>query len=273
MTSTASRFVGDIPYHYDRELGPVIFEPYAEDIAGRAVSFKPSRVLELAAGTGIVSRKLRDALPEETQIIITDLNPPMLEIAREKFNAEENVEFLPADAMQLELGDQSVDLIVCQFGVMFFPDKRAAFKEARRVLRKGGGYILNAWGSTDENPFSKIAVDLCHEFFPEDPPQFYKTPFSYPDVNIAKQDMEAGGFKNVTGEAVTFEQQVDDWDAFARGLVFGNALIDELKARGGVTPEEFKEALAQRLRETFGTEPSPMPLEANVLSGRRGRLF
>ena len=273
MTSSASRFVGDIPYHYDRELGPVIFERYAEDIAARAARFKPSRVLELAAGTGIVSRKLRDALPAKTKIIITDLNPPMLDIAKEKFGPDENVEFLPADAMQLDLEDQSVDLIICQFGVMFFPDKRAAFKEAWRVLRKGGGYILNAWGSMDENPFSKIAVDLCHEFFPDDPPQFYQTPFSYPDADLAKQDMEAGGFNKVTNEAVAFDQQVEDWDAFARGLVFGNALIDELKARDGVSPEEFKDAVAQRLRETFGPEPSSMPLKANIMSGYRGGFF
>ena len=155
MTKNPSAFTGDIPTHYDRGLGPIIFQPYAEDIAARVAAQGPKRVLELAAGTGIVSRALRDALAPDAHLTITDLNAPMLDVARTKFRAEEAVSFTPADALSLDFPNDHFDMVVCQFGVMFFPDKVAAFKEARRVLAPGGDYIFSVLGSLEENPFSK----------------------------------------------------------------------------------------------------------------------
>ena len=127
MSSDAASFIGNIPQHYDQGLGPIIFAEYAADIARRAAASRPARVLETAAGTGIVTRKLRDALPGDTQLTATDLNPPMLDMARAKFRPGEQVGFQPADAVALPFADQSFDAIVCQFGVMFFPDKAKSF--------------------------------------------------------------------------------------------------------------------------------------------------
>jgi len=124
MSSDAAGFIGNIPQYYDQGLGPIIFAGYAADIARRAAADRPARVLETAAGTGIVTRKLRDALPADTQLTATDLNPPMLDIARAKFRPGEQVGFQPADAIALPFADQSFDAIVCQFGVMFFPTRR-----------------------------------------------------------------------------------------------------------------------------------------------------
>jgi ubiquinone/menaquinone biosynthesis C-methylase UbiE len=139
MPAEASQFTGDVPRHYDSALGPVLFEPYARDIAARVAALGPVRkVLELAAGTGIVTRKLRDALPRDATIVATDLNPAMLELARPRFHADERVTFRPADAIKLPFPDGEFDLVVCQYGVMFFPDRIAAFREARRVLGPAG---------------------------------------------------------------------------------------------------------------------------------------
>ena len=145
MSSDAASFIGNIPQHYDQGLGPIIFAEYAADIARRAAASRPARVLETAAGTGIVTRRLRDALPGDTQLTATDLNPPMLDMARAKFRPGEQVGFQPADAVALPFADQSFDAIVCQFGVMFFPDKAKSFVEAYRVLAPGGRYVLSVW--------------------------------------------------------------------------------------------------------------------------------
>jgi SAM-dependent methyltransferase len=172
MSQNAASFVGSIPKHYDSGLGPNIFTDYADLITDTCCGASPSRVLELAAGTGIVSRKLRDRLPKDTALMVTDLNPPMLEIAKRKFAEDEPVDFAVADAMNLPFEPASFDLMVCQFGVMFFPDKPASFREALRVLTPNGRYVFNVWGAMADNPFAQIAQDVGARFFPDDPPRF-----------------------------------------------------------------------------------------------------
>lgn len=269
MTGNASQFVGDIPSNYDTLLGPNIFADYAADMVRRARELQPSNVLELAAGTGIVSRKLRDALPTSARMVVTDLNAPMLDVARTKFNGDENVEFVTADAMKLDFPDGQFDLIACQFGVMFFPDKRASFKEALRVLRPGGTYLFNTWGTHGENPFARIALEVVAEFFPRDPPGFYHVPFSYADASVAGADLNAAGFNPVRHESVQLQKQVKNIAAFARGLVYGNPLIDEINARRSVDPDDVVHAIERRLREAWGPEPATMPLKANVFVAKR----
>ncbi len=145
MVDQTADFVGSIPNHYDRCLGPVLFDDYAKDMAQLVAAFEPRRVLELAAGTGIVARRLRDSLPPTTHLTATDLNPPMLEVERPKFNAGEQVEFQLADAMALPFPDGTFDAVVCQFGIMFFPDKDKSYREVHRVLAHGGRYVFSVW--------------------------------------------------------------------------------------------------------------------------------
>lgn len=268
MSDNAAQFVGEIPIHYDQGLGPVIFEGFARDLARRAAEFNASRVLELAAGTGIVSRQLRDALAPEADLVVTDLNEPMLEIARSKFRDGEAAKFAPADAMQLDFPDNHFDLIVCQFGVMFFPDKVGAFREALRVLRPGGTYLFNVWKSMDDNPFSNIAFDITAELFSDNPPTFYRVPFSYPDPDVVAADMKAAGFEDIDFEPVDIQTPVNSWESFARGIVFGNPLIGEIQARGDTDPEDVRRSFEARCRNIWGDEPASMPISATVFAGR-----
>ena len=172
MTEEASRFVGSIPEHYDAGLGPHIFEGYAEDLAGRVAALDPAAVLELAAGTGIVTRRLRDVLPAGCDIVASDLNQPMLDFAEAKFAPDESVGFEVADATDLPWQDERFDVVTCQFGVMFFPDKHRSYAEARRVLRAGGHYVFNVWDAWPFNAFAEITHDVVAGFFPDDPPRF-----------------------------------------------------------------------------------------------------
>lgn len=268
MTGTANQFVGSIPGNYDNGLGPNIFHDYAEDIARRAGASGAGNVLELAAGTGIVSRKLRDALAPRARLVVTDLNPPMLEVARGKFRDDEGVEFIQADAMALPFGDSEFDLIVCQFGVMFFPDKVASFREAARVLRPGGRYIFNTWGSMAANPFSEIVHDVTARFFPDNPPGFYRVPFSYADPATVKAELQGAGWADVEHDTVPLRKTVTDLAGFARGLVFGNPLIDEIEQRGGVDAGDVMAAIIDEFQDRLGPEPITMPLEASVFIGQ-----
>ncbi|MXN63796.1 methyltransferase domain-containing protein [Stappia sp. GBMRC 2046] len=269
MSEVASQFVGSIPENYDGGLGPNIFHDYGEDLARRAGTTGAASVLELAGGTGIVSRKLRDVLAPDVRLVVTDLNPPMLEVARSKFGDGERVEFMPADAMDLPFDDAAFDLIVCQFGVMFFPDKIVSYQEAARVLKPGGRYIFNVWGTNAANPFSQCAYDVGARFFPDDPPGFYLVPFSYHDLQAVRADLQAAGLTAIEHETITLRKTVTDVAGFARGIVFGNPLIEEIRQRDGVDADEFLKALIAEFDDRFGPEPFVMPLEATVFTAQR----
>lgn len=269
MSTSASAFVGSVPENYDRHLGPNIFVDYGERLASRVAQLAPKNVLELAAGTGIVSRKLRDRLPARAALTVTDLNEPMLEIAKAKFTEGEAVSFQAANALDLPFEDGAFDAIACQFGVMFFPDKPGSFREAARVLRPGGHYVLNTWGPQEANPFSAITQSLAERFFPEDPPGFYKVPFSYPGPEAVFADFQAAGWTEISHETLRIEKPIADLDGFARGIVYGNPFAEEIRARGGTDPDEMARAVADAFRERFGATDPVMPLEANMYVARK----
>jgi SAM-dependent methyltransferase len=269
MSNDAAAFIGSIPQHYDQGLGPMIFVDYAADIAQRVAAGNPARVLETAAGTGIVTRKLRDALPAGARLTATDLNPPMLDIARAKFRAGEQVEFQPADAMALPFADGSFDAVICQFGVMFFPDKAKSYSEVYRVLAAGGRYVFSVWDSHRYNPFGRIAHKVAGGFFPADPPQFYSVPFSCHQIDPVKQSLIEAGFTGINAAVVSLDKEIPDVANFARAAIYGNPLIDQVRARGGVEPELVVDALVREFRGEFGADPGRMPLQAIVFSATK----
>jgi SAM-dependent methyltransferase len=269
MSDRANDFTGSIPHFYDHGLGPVFFVDFADDIAGRAAASAPMRVLEIAAGTGIVTRRLRDLLPREAHLIATDLNPPMLEVARQKFRPDEAVEFQPADAAALPFPDVSFDAVVCQFGVMFFHDKDVGHREAYRVLMDQGRYLFSVWDSHRHNPIGPLITEILAEFFPDDPPQFYQVPFSYHRIDPIKDSLGATGFTDIRIAVLSLNKIIPDVATYARALVLGNPLIDQIRARGGVDPEWVIEELAEALPGKFGTNPTRIPLQAIVFEARR----
>jgi ubiquinone/menaquinone biosynthesis C-methylase UbiE len=266
VLDNSAEFIGDIPTHYDHGLGPVLFVDFADRLTSACCDGTPTNVIELAAGTGIVSRKLRDRLPPEASLLVTDLNAPMLEVAKGKFADGENVDFEVANAMELSFGDAQFDLMVCQFGVMFFPDKPAAFREASRVLRPGGRYVFNVFSAMQENPYSQVAYGIPAQFFPGEPPGFYKVPFHYGNPEKVREDLKAAGWQDVTHETIQLKKKLVNPEGFARGLVYGNPLIDEIRNRGGVDPETVTAAVLRALNVTFGPTDMTMPLEATMFT-------
>lgn len=271
MSSDAAQFVGSIPQYYDQGLGPMIFVDYAAEMARRVAASGPARVLETAAGTGIVTRQLRNALPAGANLTATDLNPPMLEVARTKFRDGDQVEFQPADAMALPFNDRSFDAVVCQFGVMFFPDKDKSYREVHRVLVPGGLYHFSVWDSHRYNPFGRITHEVVGRLFSTDAPQFYNVPFSCHQIDPIKEALTGAGFTDINAAVVSLQKEIPDTANFARAMVHSNPLIDQIQTRGGVDPERVVEAILQELRREFGADPGRMPLQAIMLSARKPR--
>ena len=270
MSYDPARFAGSIPEHYDVGLGPVIFVDYAADIARRTAGGKPTRrVLETAAGTGIVTRALRDALPAQVEITSTDLNAPMLDVARSKFDSAEKVAFEAADATALPYADGHFDAVVCQFGIMFFPDQAKGHREAHRVLSPGGRYLFSVWDEHAYNGFARVTNALVLELFPQDPPRFYSVPFSSNAIDPIKQSLLEANFDEINVHVLGLKKSVADLSLFARGLVFGNPLIDEITARGTTSPEDVHAALVERLRAEFGAEPCDIPLQTILYTARK----
>ena len=194
VSATDKAFAGAIPQVYDRHMVPLMFESYAQDLAARAAELAPLRVLEIAAGTGVLTRALVSVLPTTAAIVATDLNPHMLDQARAR-GTDRPVDWQQADAMALPFADDSFDLVVCQFGAMFFPDKRRGFAEARRVLKTGGHLLFNTWDRVERNAFAATVLRALGSMFPADPPTFLaRVPHGYHDADAIRADLQGGGF-------------------------------------------------------------------------------
>ena len=260
-------FAGSVPRLYDTYMVPLIFEPYAADIARRLAPLRPQRVLEIAAGTGVVTRHLAATLPGATSIIATDLNPPMLEAAKEAGTARP-VEWRQADAMQLPFGDAAFDAVVCQFGVMFFPDKAKAFAEARRVLRPGGTFLFNAWDRIEENEFADEVTKALATVFPADPPRFMaRTPHGYHDRAAIERDLRAGGFAAVPAfETVPSRSRAASASIAVIAYCQGTPLRGEIEARDPQRLAEATQAATEAIEKRFGMGAVDGKIQAHVVA-------
>jgi SAM-dependent methyltransferase len=228
-----ARFAGNsIPEHYDRGLSPVLFAGFGGQIAHRAAIYTPGCVLETAAGTGVVTRLLRNLLPTGATVTATDLNAPMMEVARAKFRADEQVEFRAVDACDLPFPDHSFDVAVCQFGVMFFVDKAKSYREARRVLKPGGRYLFNVFDSLAYNPCPRVVSELLASACKIDPPPFLQVPYGYASIDPIVASLYDAGFLDVRIDVINLMSRVDDLAAFAAAFVLGSPLADQIRARG-----------------------------------------
>lgn len=264
MSNANVAFVGSIPEKYDRYLGTFYFEPYAADLVDRLTLKENAAVLEVACGTGIVTRQLRNRLPASGRLVATDLNPDMLAFARKKFSTGETIEWQQADAQNLPFADDSFDAVVCQFGVMFFPDKELAFKEALRVLRPGGVYLFNVWDAMEENEATGIAVNKIASFFEQDPPTFYQTPFGFHDAEVIQAMLQKAGFRDVKVSRVTLVSRSNSASDAAKGLVEGTPMLVALRERGVTDPSAITAAVADALRSVYGEGKIESSMQALV---------
>jgi ubiquinone/menaquinone biosynthesis C-methylase UbiE len=264
MSSSDTVFSGSIAEFYDRMMVPLIFAPYALDLAGRVPAARD--ILEIAAGTGVVTRALAARLPPAVRIVATDLNQPMLDYAAQRLAGDRRVEWRQADALALPFAEASFDAVLCQFGVMFFPDRVRGYREARRVLRKTGRYLFNVWGAISDNVFADAVTDALVRFQPQNPPRFLaRTPHGHGDAEKIRAELAEAGFGTVTIDSVEKISSAATPLDVARAYCHGTPLRSEIEAIAGLGLAAATEAAAAELARRFGEGPIEGPIKALVI--------
>jgi len=263
MVDESSRvWATDMSAAYDEHLVPAVFQPYADDLAARIARLQPESVLELAAGTGVLTEALLSRLPS-VHITATDLNVAMVEVGSAKVAG---ARWRQADATSLPFDPDSFDLVACQFGVMFLPDRPAAYAGIERVLKPGGTFVFNCWGPLSTHEFETAVMAALADTFPDDPPTFLaRIPHGYHDAELVAADLAKGGFGQVTVETVELECRSPDVAGLARGYCRGTPLRPEIEARGDL--EATTKALEAALTRQFGPGPVIARMSALVASG------
>lgn len=259
-------FKGAMPAFYDRYLGPISFAPYAAETAARVKALGPRRVLETACGTGIVTYAMRDALPENVEIVATDLSPAMVDFAAAK-QPDARISWQQADAQKLPFPDRSFDVVVCQFGVMFFPDKPQGLREAKRVLAPKGRFIFTAWDGLENNELPRINAEAVAELFPDDPPTFMqRVPYGYHDQATIMAQLRDAGFATVNIDIVQKNPDVASARDYAIGSCQGGPLRNEIEQRDPGGLERATDAAASALEKRFGLGPFTVTTQALVVT-------
>ncbi|SHG08525.1 Ubiquinone/menaquinone biosynthesis C-methylase UbiE [Kaistia soli DSM 19436] len=266
MNTNDAVFAGAIPDLYDRFLVPLIFQTYADDLAERIAAARPKRLLEIAAGTGALTRALAARLPADATIIATDLNQPMLDRAIAQQADDKRITFQIADAMALPFEDGGFDVVACQFGVMFFPDKVKAYREALRLLRPGGRYVFNVWDALPANVFAETVTMALGAMFPEDPPLFMaRTPHGHFDQARIRADLTAAGFGSIDMQTVARISHGGSAREVAMTYCQGTPMRAEIETRrpGGLM--EATDKAAEALERRFGSGPIEGAIRAIVV--------
>lgn len=267
MTNTDVVFAGSIPEFYDTYMVPLIFEVYAADLAGRVAALAPMAVLETAAGTGVVPRALIGRLPPRARYVVTDLNEPMLQHAASRQAPDGRIEWRQADALDLPFEDGAFDVVICQYGAMFFPDRTKGYAEARRVLRRGGRYIFSVWDRIETNEFTDVVAKAAATVFPQDPPRFMaRTPHGYYDHDVIRADLNRAGFAEIAIDTIEETSRAPSARHVALAICQGTPLRNELETRDRGCLDHVTDVATAALEATYGKGPVAAPIRAHVVT-------
>jgi ubiquinone/menaquinone biosynthesis C-methylase UbiE len=269
MIDKHAAFAGSIPQRYDEYLGPLLFEPWAIDLVSRLTIAPGDAVLELACGTGVLTQHLTAKLPLGASLTATDLDESMLAVAQRKIDPVEPVTWQTADACALPFGDDWFDTVVCQFGLMFFPDKPLALREVRRVLQPSGTFVFNVWDSLDVNPFGRIGLEVLSRFFASDPPTFCQMPWDMHDTATTTRLLEEAGFEDIHYTTQSRDARAPSTHHVATGMVTGHPVLHDIRERATAPADVIIAALIERLTAEFGAGPLTMPMRAHIFTAER----
>ncbi len=266
MPDSDKVFAGSVPENYDRYMVPLIFQPYADDLARRVAARAPKAVLEIAAGSGAVTRAVAAVLAPDAAYMVTDLNQPMLEHARSRQGGDARLSWKQADAQELPFADGSFDVVCCQFGAMFFPDRVKAYREAGRVLRPNGIYFFSIWDRIEDNVFAKDVTDAMAELFPDDPPRFLaRTPHGHGDTAVIRREVLAAGFSNVTVQTLSEQSRASSAQLVAMSYCRGTPLRNEIEARRSDALQEATDRAEKLIIARHGSGEIAAKIQAHVI--------
>jgi ubiquinone/menaquinone biosynthesis C-methylase UbiE len=263
ITENKFQFSGDIPRHYDEYLGPMFFEPYAVEIANRIDPLKVNAVLELAAGTGRVTRHIRNRIAPAARLVATDISPDMLSVAKEKL-AGESIEWQTADAGQLSFDDNQFDLVVCCFGLMFMPDRKKVYEEIMRVLKPGGKFLFSTWDELSKVGPSNLYRRITLEYLPKPVPPAYGLPFSMHDTEMIRQELKNSGFNDLIIQHIQKPCFSESARYAAEGLAMGGTVYTELMKTNPAAIPKITDELEKQIRENYGDKPMQAEMSAII---------
>lgn len=267
MSDTDKVFAGSVPKLYDDYLVPLIFSVYADDLARRVAALSPSDLLEIAAGTGAVTRAVAAQLSSSARYVATDLNEPMLAVAKQRQGDDPRMTWRQADALALPFDDAAFDVVCCQFGAMFFPDRSKGYAEAKRVLKPKGTYLFSVWDRIEDNVFADDATITLGKMFPDNPPLFMaRTPHGYHDKAIIRADLERAGFTDISIETLTATSRGPSADYVAIAYCQGTPLRGEIEARDASKLKAATDAVAEAIRKRHGSGPVEAKIQALVIT-------
>ena len=261
-------FSGNIPRYYDLYLGPMFFEPYARYMASKIETIAPNRILELASGTGRLTKLLPTITNDNAEIIASDINPAMVSFGEENIK-HDKIKWLQVDAVSLPFEDESFDCVVVQFGVMFYSDRIKAYQEAKRVLKPGGTFIFATWDDIQFNAMPLITKETLEYFFPVDTPAFYSVPFSYFDKKQINSDLTEAGFSNIKTETKQLKGFSASAHDAAKGLIQGTPTVTAIEERDAEKLPLILDNLLNKITQKFGTSTLEVPLQAIVVSSTK----
>ena len=270
MPTADSVFDGSIPQFYDTFMVPLIFQVYAEDLAARIAKLQPLSVLETAAGSGVVPRALAKHLSEDARYVVTDLNQPMIDHAASKQSGDHAIEWLQADALDLPFRDEEFDVVLCQFGAMFFPNRSKGYTEARRVLKPGGSYFFNVWDKIENNELADIVTREARAVFPDNPPQFLaRTPHGYFDLDLIRYDLKRSGFSDILIEVSEKKSFAPSASVAAKAYCHGTPLRNEIEERDPAMLDHVMDRAAASIEAQFGKGPIESKISALVVTATK----
>jgi SAM-dependent methyltransferase len=269
MVELNANYAGSIPGYYDDCLGPAWFHAFAADLAQRLPAKPPADVLELACGTGIATGRLRRRLDPALRLVASDLSKAMLNFARSKLVDQGGIEWREADAARLPFDDGQFGAVVCAFGIMFVPDKRAAMREARRVLKKGGTLLFNVWDRMEENRHVALTADVMEDLFPGDEELSFRRLYEMHDPALLRALLAEAAFQEVRIERKQVEVRSLSARSIATGLIRGSPRSLLIEKRGA-SLDEVVERVSAALEKaagspTYGGTASAVVVEARAV--------
>jgi ubiquinone/menaquinone biosynthesis C-methylase UbiE len=270
MAESDKVFAGSIPKLYDTLMVPLIFQDYAVDMAATVAAFSPDAVLETAAGSGVVTRALAPRLGPHARYVVTDLNQPMLDHAAARQGADSRIEWRQADALGLPFDAASFDVVCCQFGAMFFPDRIAGYAQAHRVLRAGGNFVFSVWDRIEENAFADDVTRAVGAVFAHDPPRFLaRTPHGYHDVALIRDELRRAGFAHIEIETREKVSHAASAREAATAMCHGTPLRSEIEARDASLLQLATDRATQAIASRHGAGPVAGKIQAHVIVATR----
>jgi len=267
MSESDKLFAGSIPELYNDYLVPLIFEVYADDLIQRISRLSPLNVLEIACGTGVVTRAYAPKLLPNARYVATDLNQPMIDYATKLQSPDDRISWHKADAQALPFENATFDVVCCQFGAMFFPNRQLAYREAKRVLKSEGCFLFNVWDRIEENVFADDVTSALAELFPDDPPRFLaRTPHGYHDTGVIRRDLEGSGFSQVVIESKSEESRAPSPRPPAVAYCQGTPLRNEIEARGADKLSAATEYAVSTIAKKHGSGAVAAKIQAHVIT-------